>query len=295
MPLLTVFTPTYNRSHTLGRTYHSLQTQTSSNFVWLIIDDGSTDDTKRLVDQWKSEDNKFEIRYCYKENGGLHTGYNKAIELCDTELMVCIDSDDYMPNNAVQLIEETWETRDNQEVGGIIGLDYFESGKPVGNMLPDVNVLDLVEVCFGRIDVHGDKKQVMRTDLMKMVAPMPSFEGEKNFNPYYLILKMAQGYKFLVLNQCLCVVDYQNDGMTANQYKQYLNSPNSFAETRRLMLSLKNGPAKFYLKQTIHYCSISQLAHNRNYIKESPKPLLTVLCTPAGWLLTAYIRRKAKL
>lgn len=295
MPLLTVFTPTYNRAHTLGRTYHSLQAQTSSDFLWLIIDDGSTDDTKRLVDQWKSEDNKFEIRYCYKENGGLHTGYNKAIELCDTELMVCIDSDDYMPKNAVQLIEETWETRDNQEVGGIIGLDYFESGKPVGNMLPDVNVLDLVEVCFGRIDVHGDKKQVMRTDLMKMVAPMPSFEGEKNFNPYYLILKMAQGYKFLVLNQCLCVVDYQNDGMTANQYKQYLNSPNSFAETRRLMLSLKNGPAKFYLKQTIHYCSSSQLAHNRNYIKESPKPLLTVLCTPAGWLLTAYIRRKAKL
>ena len=82
--------------------------------------------------------------------------------------------------------------------------------------------------------------------------------------------------------------------MTANQYKQYLNSPNSFAETRRMMLSLKNGPIKFYIKQAIHYCSSSQISHNRHYIKESPKPVLTVLCTPLGWMLTGYIRRKAK-
>ena len=101
MPLLTVFTPTYNRAYTLERTYLSLKNQTCHDFLWLIIDDGSKDNTREKVEQWKNGTLEFEIRYEFKENGGLHTGYNKAIELCDTELMVCIDSDDYMPPDAV--------------------------------------------------------------------------------------------------------------------------------------------------------------------------------------------------
>lgn len=294
MPLLTVFTPTYNRAHTLKRAYQSLKNQTCYDFLWLIVDDGSKDDTAAKVEQWKKETTQFEIRYIYKENGGLHTGYNKAIELAETELMVCIDSDDYMPPNAVQLIQDCWQRKKTDSIGGIVGLDCFETGDIVGNLLPNCELIDLIEVCFGRIDVHGDKKQVMRTDLLKKVAPMPVFVGEKNFNPYYLILKVAKDYKFFPLNEVLCTVDYQQDGMTANQYKQYIDSPRSFAEMRRLLLSFEHGPINYYIKQAVHYCSSSQISHNRHYIKESPMPLLTVLCTPLGWLLTAYIRKKVK-
>ena len=99
MATLTVFTPTYNRAYILQRCYESLVRQTSKDFIWLIIDDGSTDNTKSLVDQWIKEKNEFEIKYVYKENGGMHTGHNKAYELIDTELKVCIDSDDFMPDN----------------------------------------------------------------------------------------------------------------------------------------------------------------------------------------------------
>ena len=102
MAILTVFTPTYNRAYTLHKCYESLRRQTNKGFVWLIIDDGSTDNTKELVDSWLKNDNGFEIRYAYKENGGMHTGHNKAYELIDTELNVCIDSDDYMPDDAVE-------------------------------------------------------------------------------------------------------------------------------------------------------------------------------------------------
>lgn len=101
MKTLTVFTPTYNRAHTLGRTYESLLRQTDQDFEWLVIDDGSTDNTRRLVQGWIAED-KIPIRYIHKENGGLYTGYNTAYANIETELCVCIDSDDYMPDDAVE-------------------------------------------------------------------------------------------------------------------------------------------------------------------------------------------------
>ena len=293
MPLLTVFTPTYNRKKTLKRTYESLVRQTSKDFLWLIIDDGSTDDTKSAVEEWQNRDNGFEIRYCYKENGGLHTGYNKAIELADTELMVCIDSDDYMPDNAVERICEVWRKKGSEKYGGIIGLDYTEDDEVIGNMLPDTEDIDLVEVSIGKIDVHGDKKQVVRTDLFKEVAPMPVYKGEKNFNPYYLIMKVALKHKFIVMNENLCYVDYQNDGMTANQIKQYYNSPNSFAELRQSSLSLPGAPLKLQIRQAIHFVSSCILA-KRNWYEETPKKLLTLAVSPLGWVLSKYIRYKLK-
>ena len=107
-PLLTVFTPAYNRAYTLPRTYESLCIQSSKNFLWLIVDDGSTDNTADLVRKWQTENNEFEIRYIYKENGGMHTAHNTAYANIDTELNVCIDSDDCMAPGAVEKILAKW-------------------------------------------------------------------------------------------------------------------------------------------------------------------------------------------
>lgn len=101
-PILTVFTPTYNRAHTLPRTYQSLCRQECKDFVWLVVDDGSTDGTADLVRSWQQEANGLEIRYIYKENGGMHTAHNAAYEVIDTELNVCIDSDDCLADGAVK-------------------------------------------------------------------------------------------------------------------------------------------------------------------------------------------------
>ena len=293
-PMLTVFTPTYNRKETLQRTYESLCRQTCDDFLWLIIDDGSTDGTEKAVKEWMENKNKFEIRYCLKENGGLHTGYNKAIELADTELMVCIDSDDFMPDNAVELICRKWRAEGNGRVAGIIGLDYYLNGDVVGNRLPETKTLNLNDVAIGRIDVHGDKKQVVRTELFKEGAPMATFPGEKNFNPYYMIQKIGRKYEFLVLNENLCFVDYQQGGMTSNQWKQYVNSPRSFAEIRKQSMQAEGGKFSYYFKQCIHYVSSSILAKNKSFIGESPKKIMTVCAIPFGIALTAYIKRKVK-
>lgn len=294
-PLLTVFTPTYNRAHTLGRLYKSLQAQTSKNFEWLIIDDGSTDNTVEIVKPWLNE-TQFVVRYVYKENGGLHTGYNAAIEMLRTELAVCIDSDDYMPGNAVELIEKCWITRGSSNYAGIVGLDYDTNGNMIGGLWSNQESINLIDMSLGKLGVkNGDKKNVVRTDLYKTVAPMKVFPGEKNFNPHWMHLEISRQYDFIPLNECLCIVDYQSDGMTASMFKQYYNSPNSFLEIRKQFFSFGSAPLSIELRNMVHLNSSALLAHR--WISEftiSNRKLKMLICQPAGLALSIITRIKGR-
>ena len=120
---LTIFTPAYNRAHTLPRTYESLCQQDCKDFIWLIVDDGSQDNTADLVKQWQANDNGFEIQYIHKENGGMHTAHNTAYENIHTELNTCIDSDDKLAPGAVKKILDKWADVQHMGYAGIIGLD----------------------------------------------------------------------------------------------------------------------------------------------------------------------------
>ena len=179
MKTLTVFTPSYNRAHTLPRTYRSLCEQTCKDFEWLVIDDGSTDHTQQLVKEW-IEEKKIPIRYIYQENGGLFTGYNTAYTTIQTELNVCIDSDDYMPENAIELIINLWKEKGNDKYGGIIGLDFnIKTHEPIGGYFPEqLQEIFYLELYVKRIHL-GDVKSVLRTDIMRKVAPQIGFPGEK--------------------------------------------------------------------------------------------------------------------
>lgn len=291
---ITVFTPTYNRATLLSKCYESLQRQSVKVFSWLIIDDGSTDNTKELVELWKKNENDFKITYIYKDNGGLHTAYNAAICNMDTELCVCIDSDDFMPDHAIESISRLWQEKRDEKYAGIIGLDYYTNGKMIGDKLPEENSINLNDMLIKKIG-DGDKKLVIRTELYKKVAPMKSFSNEKNFNPNYLNTLISEKYDLLVLNENLCFVEYQANGMSSNIYKQYLNSPNSFAEMRRLYMSLKKADLKFVIRNAIHYDSSCIIAKNyKDIVTKSPKKALTLSAFPLGFLLTAYIKFKNK-
>lgn len=293
---ITVFTPAYNRADLLKRCYESMCRQTNKNFIWMIIDDGSTDNTKEVVDLWMLNNNGFEIQYYYKENGGLHTAYNEAIEHIDTELCVCIDSDDYMPDNAVEIILDFWKKNGSNEYAGIVGLDYTIDNHVIGDLLPDKKSINLIDLLIGKYHIHnGDRTNVVRTELYKKVAPMISFEGEKNFSPHYMHLQISKNYDFLVLNKNLRYVEYQADGMSNSIFKQYLNSPNSFIETRKLYLSLPGISWKFKLRQSIHLVSSGIIANKMiEVLKYIPSFGMTVLAVPCGLLLSKYIRIKAK-
>ncbi len=252
MNKLTVFTPTYNRAHTLPRLYKSLCCQTCKDFDWLVVDDGSTDNTAELVHSFIAE-GVIPIQYIYKENGGLYTGYNTAYE---------VDSDDAMPPDAVEIILSEWQSRGSESVAGLIGLDVdMDGGKPIGGFFPEgMAECYLLDLYTKRIH-RGDSKQVMRTDLMKRVAPQVGFPGEKNFNPIYMLLQVCDDYPLLVVNKPLCLVEYQqNDSMSRNIWRQYFDSPRSFAKMRRLEMHLKRSTPLNRCRSALHYMAESVIA-----------------------------------
>lgn len=295
MVKLTIFTPSYNRVHTLPRLYESLKRQSSNNFCWMVIDDGSTDETEQAVNNWIEQENNFDIIYIKKENGGLHTGYNCAIEHCDTELMMCIDSDDFAPDYLVERVINFWEENGSDEYAGIVGFDCYFDGKIIGDKLPEQKSVNLIDLLLGKYNlVNGDRANVVRTDLYKSVAPMKSFEGEKNFNPHMMHILISKKYDFLVLNENLKFVEYQPDGMTNSIFKQYLNSPNSFRELRLLNLSFKQAPFKFKVKNVIHYVSSSILAKRNHIVRDCPEKFLCLILFLPGVLFSKYVKYKAK-
>ena len=295
MVSLTVFTPAYNRADLLPRCFESMKRQTNKEFIWMIIDDGSTDNTRTLVEGWLKEPLDFEIVYYHKENGGLHTAYNEAIAHMETELCVCIDSDDFMPDDAVERILAFWQEHGSDRVAGIVGLDYDLDGKIIGDPLPDQKTVNLIDLLVGRYPIHnGDRTNVVRTELYKKYAPMRVFPGEKNFNPHYMHLQISREYDFLVLNENLRFVDYQPGGMSASMWKQYRSSPRSFAETRKLYLSFPDTGFKFRFRHCIHYVSSSILARNGHFLKESPAKGLTLLAIPFGMMMTVMVLLKSR-
>ena len=293
---ITVFTPAYNRADLLGRCFESMKRQTRKDFIWMIIDDGSRDNTREVVESWLREPLDFELQYHYKENGGLHTAYNEAIARIDTELCVCIDSDDFMPDDAVEKILAFWEKYGSDEYAGIVGLDFYLDGKVIGDPLPEQKTVNLIDLHTGKYPiVNGDRTNVVRTELYRKYAPMKVFPGEKNFNPHYMHLQISREYDFLVLNENLRFVDYQPQGMSNSMLWQYRNSPRSFAEIRKLYLSFPNTSLKYRLRHSVHLASSCFLEGNGlRSLRESPRKGLAVLALPFGWALSCYVRMKVK-
>ena len=224
MAFLTVFTPTYNRAHTLGRTYESLCKQKCKEFIWLIVDDGSTDQTKELVRKWQKQDNGFEIQYIYKENGGMHTAHNTAYANIRTELNVCIDSDDKMASDAVEKIKVVWEQIRDKNYAGIIALDSDFNGNIIGKSFSD----DMRETTLGGYYAaggQGDKKLIYRTEVINSVPEYPVFSGEKYVGLVYKYTLIDQKYKLYVLNDAVCEVEYQPNGSSGTMWRQYLQNP----------------------------------------------------------------------
>lgn len=292
MKKLTVFTPTYNRAYCLSKCYDSLKRQTNKDFIWLIIDDGSTDNTKDLVSNWQTE-NLIDIQYIWQENQGMHGAHNTAYELIETDLNVCIDSDDYLPDNAVEKILGLWEREGSGNVSGLIGLDSFTDGTVIGSKLPDNLKTSTLFNLYYKYGVTGDKKLVYRTELTKKF-PYPRFENEKYVGLAYKYYKLDQEYEMLLMNDVLCYVEYLPDGSSLNMLNQYRKNPKGFAFYRKELMKLPFVNWRFKFKQAIHYVSSTLLSNEFNVLRETPHKILTTLAFPFGVLLFVFISFKTR-
>jgi glycosyltransferase involved in cell wall biosynthesis len=292
MPTLTIFTPAYNWAHTLPHTYESRLTQDCKDFVWLIVDDGSADNTAELVRSWQEKDNGFEIRYIYKENGGMHTAHNTAYENIDTELNVCIDSDDCMALGAVRKILRKWEQVKDKGYAGIIALDSDMDGNIIGRGFPN-GLTETTLTGYYATGGSGDKKLVYRTDVINQYPPYPVFEGEKYVSLSCTYVMIDQDYLLAVLPEVICNVDYQPDGHSTDMLREYVRSPSGFAYLRKLCMPIRTSK-KDVFTDCIHYVSSSIFMHDRYFLCRSPKKLATFLAIPFGIVLNLYIRSKTR-
>ncbi len=291
MTTLTVFTPAYNRAHTIGRTYESLCKQDCKDFIWLIVDDGSSDNTRELVEEWQKKENGFEIRYIYKENGGMHTAHNTAYENITTELNVCIDSDDCMAEGAVRKILDKWEQVRDKGYAGMIGLDSDMQGDIIGKGFPN-NMKETTLMGYYAVGGSGDKKLVYRTDVINKYPAYPVFEGEKYVALAYKYRLIDQDYKLAVLDDILCNVEYQPDGSSGTMWKQYVKNPKGFAFWRKVCMVYPESKKRLVM-DCVHYVAESLISNNKTLIQESPKKFLTIICLPLGFLFKMMIIKKS--
>lgn len=286
---VTVFTTTYNRSNLLKRVYKSLLKQTNRNFEWLVVDDGSTDNTKELVESW-IEDKEMSIKYIFKENGGVHTARNVAYNEIQTELCFQVDSDDWLSNDAVEITLSLWGKYGGDKVAGIVGLCSNSSGELIGSKLPD-----LLSVKFRELNtkykVTGDKCHIFKTKVMKNIPDYPVFEGENRVPIAWKYSQIQSDQEVLLTNKILCIVEYQPEGISAGIRKQYFKNPKGMAAGYEMVLKNAHG-LKQLIKSSIGYVTFGLMAHNNKLIQKSPKPISTLIFYPFGLAGFIYIHVK---
>lgn len=221
---LTIFTPTYNREKYLKRLYESLIEQTNQSFEWIIVDDGSTDNTKNIIRNFIL-DNKIKITYYVQKNSGKHVAHNKGVEMCNSELFYCVDSDDYLPNNAVMRILDIWDRRDiNIEYTGIVGLKGYENGKVMGGEFQKNITSSTLSDLYNIYGKKGETALIFKTEYLKKNL-FPVYEGEKFLSEEIVYNELDKIAPLIIENTVLYIMEYLDDGLTNNYLKAWSHSP----------------------------------------------------------------------
>lgn len=236
MKKITILTPAYNRAHTLPVLYESLLKQTVDDFEWLLVDDGSTDETQKLAESWKKE-GRLAMQYLYKSNGGKHTALNEGIRRITSELTFVVDSDDWLPGDAVEIILKFHEKYKGMK--GLCGysfLRFYPDGRVNDSLYPKDEWIDTYVNARINAGIAGDKAEVFYTEILKQY-PFPVYEGEK-FVPEDLIwVQMSGPWKMVHINQCVYISEYLEGGLTRSGKRMKIHSPKAMTERARIYLN----------------------------------------------------------
>lgn len=261
MSFISIITPSYNRAKTLPNVFKSLCKQSDYNFEWLVVDDGSTDNTEEIINyKLDIRNSKFKIKYFKKENGGKHTAINFGVRKAQGELCLILDSDDELPSDSIDaIIREYSKVKEDNTIGGVCGYISHRDGKIIGNPLVDC-IMSSLDLRY-KLNVKGDMCEVFRTDVLRNY-PFPKVDGER-FCPEALVWnRIAQKYKLKVFSKVIYYRDYLEGGLTDNIVKIRMNSPIASMMTYQEMTEY-DVPLIVKVKSAINYWRFRFCYHKR--------------------------------
>lgn len=285
---LTIFTPTFNRAETIVQTYDSLLKQHSFDFEWLIVDDGSTDDTEKIVKQWINEA-PFLIRYIKQKNGGKYRAYNNGLRNANGILFFCVDSDDWLPDNSISdILNIKNEIYSSDSIAGCIALKEFQDKTLIGKCFPPkLHICSLQEI--ERLGLQGERSIIFKTSIAKTFL-FPEETNEKFMTEAVVYDRITVKYDFLIKNIVLTTCEYQINGLSSNPRKLMLNNPAGY----KLYFSQRIDMAYTMLqriKYAISYNAFKYIYGGRNYEYEGCHKVLVHVLNPIGIILAMLYKR----
>lgn len=296
MKTITIITPTYNRVELLKRLYESLRKQTNQDFKWLVVDDGSSDHTEQIIKNF-CEEKQIEIQYLKRENGGKHRALNMGIATIETELTFIVDSDDYLPDNAVETVLLYHNKyKDNKNLCGYSFLRCYEDGSV--NTAYFKKDEEVASYCDIRINgnIGGDKAEVFFTEILKQY-PFPEYEGEK-FLPEDLVwMKMSDSYQMVHINKCIYISEYLEGGLTKTGRSMKIYSPRGMMERSKVYLYNDKVCLKVQIKMMMLYIIYGKFAGipmGEIYRMTNKKLMFLPLVVPSGLIYCKWKKENGR-
>lgn len=287
---ITVFTPTFNRAYRLKNLYESLRLQTYKDFEWLVIDDGSIDATRNLVEDWIQK-KELNIRYFFQDNSGKHVAINNGIQRAKGEYFFIVDSDDKLPEDSLETIDNIIHQNKELVLGGVVGRKAYFNGEIVGSSDTFEYLLsNTIEIRYKHF-VQGDLAEVFRTNVLKKF-PFPVFENEK-FCPEALVWnRISRQYDFVYFNKPIYYCEYLDDGLTKKNVEIRIKSPLT-AMLHYSELEKYDIPLKEKLKSNINFWRFSFYSKESIFNKiRKVNMALCIIGFPLGLMLYVYDKVK---
>lgn len=296
--VVTVFTATYNRGYSLQRLYNSLVAQINTQFEWIIIDDGSNDNTKDIVNKFIDE-NKLIINYLYKINEGKHIAINQGAVMALGEWFFIVDSDDYLTDNSIDIvIKQCNQIKNSIEIIGVAGLKGDNNGKTwmkygsekkekFNKLQEKINKLEYIDLTSTdyryKYKIKGDRAEVIRTSVLRKHL-FPKFDSEKFISEGYLWFSLSKaGYKIRWFNQIIYIAEYLSDGLS-NNYKQLLKQNwQGTCFHANFMLTIKEVSLKDKVHNCINYYRYGHYGGKTHLYRECNNKILSLLCIPISF------------
>ncbi len=292
MNRVTVFTPTYNRGYVIHKLIDSLLRQTVFDFSWLVIDDGSDDNTEEIFSKLSESEMPFEIRYTKVLNGGKQRAINRAVSLIDTEYTFIVDSDDYLVPDAMEKVLSWINDKGiDDSFAGVSGVKGTNTLTSVGNRKHRFSggYVDATNLERRKYGLELDMAEVYKTEILRRY-PFEVFENEKYVPEATVWDRIAlDGYKLRWHQDIIYICEYLDDGLTKGSWRLLKNNPVGYAKLFDMQL-LTNNKGKWKICIQMVCCLI--LAKRWIFIFKSNNPFRAVLCTPAAYFLS--LRRKSQ-